>query len=158
MFTSLVEHLLSGTTGCSSVCLLSLPCSGNQPSLRGALLRFCRVLVYSLLKWKSLSCVQLFAVPWTVACQASLSMDSPGQNTGLGGCSLFQGSSQPRDGTQVSCVAGRFFTILATREAHRREQVAMPSSRGSSQPMAQTQVSRIAGRFFTDWATREPQD
>ena len=27
-------------------------------------------------------------------------------------------SSQPRDGTQVSCIAGRFFTIWATREAH----------------------------------------
>ena len=30
---------------------------------------------------------------------------------GLGGCSLLQGSSQPRDGTQVFCVAGGFFTI-----------------------------------------------
>ena len=26
-------------------------------------------------------------------------------------------SSQPRDGTQVSCIAGRFFIIRATREA-----------------------------------------
>ena len=28
-----------------------------------------------------------------------------------------RGSSQPRDQTQVSCIAGRFFTICATREA-----------------------------------------
>ena len=28
-----------------------------------------------------------------------------------------RGSSQTRDRTQVSCIAGRFFTILATREA-----------------------------------------
>ena len=28
-----------------------------------------------------------------------------------------RGSSQPRDRTQVSCTAGRFFTIWATREA-----------------------------------------
>ena len=28
-----------------------------------------------------------------------------------------RGSSQPRDQTQVSCIAGRFFTIWATREA-----------------------------------------
>ena len=28
-----------------------------------------------------------------------------------------KGSSQPRDRTQVSCIAGRFFTIWATREA-----------------------------------------
>ena len=27
------------------------------------------------------------------------------------------GSPQPRDGTQVSCIAGRFFTVWATREA-----------------------------------------
>ena len=30
-----------------------------------------------------------------------------------------KGSSQPRDWTQVSCIAGRFFTSWATREAHR---------------------------------------
>ena len=29
-----------------------------------------------------------------------------------------RGSSQPRDQTQVSCIAGRFFTSWATREAH----------------------------------------
>ena len=31
--------------------------------------------------------------------------------------SFSRGSSQPRDWTQVSCIAGRFFTIWATREA-----------------------------------------
>ena len=30
-----------------------------------------------------------------------------------------RGSSQPRGQTPVSCIAGRFFTILATREAPR---------------------------------------
>ena len=29
-----------------------------------------------------------------------------------------RGSSEPRDRTQVSCIAGRFFTIWATKEAH----------------------------------------
>ena len=29
-----------------------------------------------------------------------------------------RGSSQPKDPTQVSCIAGRFFTIWATREAY----------------------------------------
>ena len=43
----------------------------------------------------------LFAIPWTVAYQASFS----------------RGSSRPRDQTQVSCIAGRHFTIWATREA-----------------------------------------
>ena len=30
---------------------------------------------------------------------------------------FFRGSSQPRDWTQVSCIAGRFYTSWATREA-----------------------------------------
>ena len=38
---------------------------------------------------------------------------SPGQNTGVGSFSLLQGIFP----TQVSCIAGRFFTSLATREA-----------------------------------------
>ena len=33
--------------------------------------------------------------------------------------SFSRGSSQPRDWTQVSCIAGRFFTVWATREAHK---------------------------------------
>ena len=32
--------------------------------------------------------------------------------------SFFRRSSQPRDWTQVSCIAGRFFTVWVTREAH----------------------------------------
>ena len=53
---------------------------------------------------------RLFATPWQPC-------SSPGQNTGLGSLSLLQGSSQPRDWTQVSCIAGGFFTSWATREA-----------------------------------------
>ena len=44
--------------------------------------------------------------------------NSPGQNTGVGSLSLFRGSSQPRDWTQGSHIAGRFFTSWATREVH----------------------------------------
>ena len=40
---------------------------------------------------KSLSCIQLFATPWPVAYQASLSMDSPGKNIGVGCRVLLQG-------------------------------------------------------------------
>ena len=63
--------------------------------------------------WKLLSHVWLFVTPWTLC---SL-WNSPGQNTGVGSCSLLQGSFQPRDWTQVSCIAARFFTSWATREA-----------------------------------------
>ena len=46
-----------------------------------------------------------------------------------------RGSSQPRDGTQVSCIAGGFFTSWATREALRiLEWAAYPFSGGSSRP------------------------
>ena len=62
--------------------------------------------------------VQLSATPWTVACQAPLSM-------GILQARILEwvampssrGSSQPRDRTQVSCFVGRFFTVWATREA-----------------------------------------
>ena len=37
--------------------------------------------------------------------------NSPGQNTEVDSFSFFRGFSQPRDRTQVSHIAGRFFTI-----------------------------------------------
>ena len=43
--------------------------------------------------------------------------NSPGQNTGVGSFSLFRGSSPPRNWTQVSHIAGGFFTSWATRKA-----------------------------------------
>ena len=60
----------------------------------------------------------LFATLWTVACQASLSI-------GILQARLLEwvampssrGSFQPRDRIRVSRMAGRFFTVWATREA-----------------------------------------
>ena len=43
---------------------------------------------------------------------------SPGKNTGVGSCSS-RGSSQPGDWTQVSSIAGGFFTIWATKKPQR---------------------------------------
>ena len=59
--------------------------------------------------------------PWTAAHQASLSM-------GILQARILEyiampssgASSQPRDQSQVSCIAGGFFTIWATREALRK--------------------------------------
>ena len=45
-----------------------------------------------------------------------LCADSPGKNTGAA-IPFSRRSSWPGDHTQVSCIAGRFFTIWATREA-----------------------------------------
>ena len=62
-----------------------------------------------------------------------------------------RGTSQPRDRTQVSHIAGRFFISWATRILG---WVVYPFSRGSSRPRNRTEVSSIAGGFFTNWATR----
>ena len=44
--------------------------------------------------------------------------NSPGQNTGVGSLGFSSGSSWPRNWTGVSCIAGRFLTNWAIREAH----------------------------------------
>ena len=66
---------------------------------------------------QSLSCVRLFATPWTVAHQAPLSKGKL-QARILEWVSMpsSRGSSQPLDWTQVSRIAGRFFSAWATRE------------------------------------------
>ena len=46
----------------------------------------------------------------------SIHGDSPGKNTGVGCHAPSRGSSQHRDWTQLSRIAGVFFTIWATRE------------------------------------------
>ena len=65
-----------------------------------------------------LSPVQLFATPWTVACQAPLSMGIlQARILEWFAISSSRGSSQLRDQTQVLRIAGRLFTIRAAREA-----------------------------------------
>ena len=59
--------------------------------------------------------------------------------------SFSRGSSQPRDQTQVSCIAGRFFTSWATREAQEYLSVASSFSSGSFRLRNWTRVSCIAG-------------
>ena len=69
---------------------------------------------------------------------------------------LSRASSQPRERTQVSHIAGGFFYQLNHKGSPRiPEWVAYLFSRGSSQPRNQTRVSCTASRFFTSWATRE---
>ena len=71
--------------------------------------------------------------------------------------SFSRGSSQPRDRTQVSHIAGRCFNLWAIREVHKYffeppfscggarilEWLAIPFSRRSSRPMDWTWVSRL---------------
>ena len=66
-------------------------------------------------KVKLLSRVQLFVTPWTVAYQAPLSIGIfQARVLEWVATSFSGGSSQPRDWTQVSHIAGRHFTIWAT--------------------------------------------
>ena len=68
--------------------------------------------------WKSLSHVQLFAIPWTVACQAPLFMSFPMQEYGTG---LPFPSPEivltQRSKPTSPAMAGKFFTTWITREA-----------------------------------------
>ena len=48
-------------------------------------------LIYLFSSVQLLSCVQLFATPWIVPCQAPLFMGFPGKNTGVGCHALLQG-------------------------------------------------------------------
>ena len=68
-------------------------------------------------KVKSLSRVCLFVTQWTVAYQAPPSRGIlQARILEWVGISFSRGSSGPRDRTLVSCIAGRRFTLWATRE------------------------------------------
>ena len=60
-----------------------------------------------------LSCVQLFATPWTYTVHGILRA----RILEWVAIPFSRGSSQPRDRTQVSCTAGRFFTSWATSKS-----------------------------------------
>ena len=66
-------------------------------------------------KWKSFSCVQLFATPMFYTAHGILLTRILEWVAFL---FFSKGSSQPRDWTKVSRIADGFFTSWATREAH----------------------------------------
>ena len=63
--------------------------------------------------WKLLSCIRLFATPWTVTVRRILQA----RILEWVAFPFSRGSSQPRDQTQVFRIAGGFFTSWDTREA-----------------------------------------
>ena len=63
--------------------------------------------------WKSHSHVWLFATPWTSLPGSSIHGILQARILQWLASPFSRGSSQPRDRTQVSCIAGRFFTVLA---------------------------------------------
>ena len=81
--------------------------------------------------------------------------DSTGKNTGVGCHALLQGIFQPRDQTQVSHIAGGFFTSWATREAQQYWN-GYPIPSQADLPTQESNWSLLrCSRFFTNWAVRE---
>ena len=69
---------------------------------------------------QSLSRVLLFATSWTVARQALLSMEFSRQEYWYGLPFPSPGDPPDQGLTHISCIAGRFLTVWATREAPHR--------------------------------------
>ena len=81
--------------------------------------------------------------------------NSPGQNTGLGSVSLFQGTVPTQRSNPGLLHCRRILYQLSHKGSPRiLEWVTCPVSR-SSRPRNRTGVSCIAGRFFTNCALRE---
>ena len=85
---------------CSSKLILTLPVPTPCPSPAHALSLSVPVSV-SLSCSPPLESLSLLLCPW----------NSRSKNTGAGSHFFSRGSFQPRDQTQVSCIAGRFFTF-----------------------------------------------
>ena len=66
--------------------------------------------------WKSLSRIWLFAIPWTIQSRFCMARILQARILEWVAFPFSRGSSQPRDRTQVSRIAGRFFTSWATKE------------------------------------------
>ena len=95
-------------------------------------------------KWKSFSCVWLFATPWVI------------QSVEFSRLSLLQGIF-PTQELNPSLLRCRWILYQLNLKGNPRvlEWVAHPFCSGSFWPRNQTGVSCIAGGFFTNWAIRE---
>ena len=103
------------------------------------------------MKWKSLSCVRLFATPWPIQ---SMEFSRPRILEWVA-FPFSRGSSQPRHWTQHwGCPHCRWILYQLSHQGRPRilEWVAYPFSSRSSWSRNQTRVSCIADRFFTNWA------
>ena len=108
-------------------------------------------------KWKLLSCVWLFATPWTIQSVELYSpRNSPDQNSGVGCLSLLQGIF-PTQGSNPGLPHCRWILYQLNHKGSPRilERAAYPFSSGSSWLRNGTRVFFIAGGFFTNWAMRE---
>ena len=99
---------------------LPFPSPGDLPysGIKSPALQVDSFLLSHLCCAESLSLVRLFATPWTAGDQAPQSMGIlQARILEWVAMTSSRESSQPRNQTGVSCIAGRFFTSWATREA-----------------------------------------
>ena len=99
---------------------------------------------------QTLSCIWLFETPWTVAHQAPLSMGNL-QARILEWVPMpsSRGSSQPRDWTQVSHIAGRFFTIRTTREIQEYSEILLNHKKEWNSPTCDN-LDELQ-RYYAKW-------
>ena len=122
-------------------------CSENHPLVFRGSVQSCCLLVSDFLQSTCSAC--LVAQLCLTLCDPmdcsvpgpSVHGDSPGKNTGVGCHAFLQGSSQARDRTQVSHVAGEFFPVWATREAIRG--AILVSFMASLHPRSKTESMRL---------------
>ena len=89
-------------------------------------------------KWKSLSHIRLFATPRTIQSMELSRLEYWSVDIAF---PFSSGSSQPRDQSQVSCIAGGFFYQLSHKGSTRiLKWVACPFSIGSSNPGIELQI------------------
>ena len=121
-----------------------------------------------ILKWRPPQELHSFCLKWVKVSQSCPTLFDPMDYTVHGilqarilewvALPFAKGSSQPRDQTQVSRIAGQILYQLSHQGSPRiLEWVAYPFSSGSSLPRNWTRISCIAGRFFTSWATSEAE-
>ena len=124
-----------------------LPQSDSWSSYKPSVPTYIHRGLCTVVPWKSLSHVRLFATPW----------NSPGHNTGVGSPFLLQGIF-PTQGSNPGLPHCRRILYQLSHKGRPRilEWVAYSFSSGSSQPRNWRGVSCIAGRFFINWATRKP--
>ena len=145
---------MGGMKGKLSISALLSLVSWGFYVLNDSLIETCQWAIMNVLrkwKWKSLSHVWLFLTPWLLC-----PWNSPGQNTGVGSCSLLQGIFPTQESNPGLPYCRWILYYLSHQGIPRKlEWIAYLFFRGSSQPRNRTQVSYLAGRFFTSWATRE---
>ena len=131
--------------------------SNIRPCLKHMLAHLSAAITHLYWKWKLLSHVWLFATPWTL-------WNSLGQNTGVSSPSLLSGIFPNQELNLGPCIAGKFFTNWAVREAQKVKVKSQPcrtlcilmdcSSPGSSvHGIFQARILECFAIFFSRWSS-----